>query len=343
MSATRDAPVIPARHGAHQARTQTPGRGRAPSAWRNRLHRFDMRYTPYLLVSPFFLLFAVFGLFPIIFNGVIALRTYRLDSVERGWAGLENFRRLWSDDVFWNAVLNTFGIFVLSTVPQLLLALIIASLLNRKLRAQGWFRASILLPYITPLAASTLVFSIFFSRDHGMANWALGLLGIGSEENPIDWRSSKTLSWIAIATMVNWKWIGYNALLYLAAMQTIPRDIYEAAAVDGASPWKQLWRITVPMIRPVVIFTVVLSTIGGLQLFTEPMLFEQNPQAATGGASGQWQTVAQLIYRVGWKNLNLGYAAAMSWALFLIIVVVAVINAVITNRLGSGSRMGGRK
>ena len=84
--------------------------------------------------------------------------------------------------------------------------------------------------------------------------------------------------------MVNWKWIGYNALLYLAAMQSIPRDVYEAAAVDGAGPWRQLWRITVPMIRPVVIFTVVLSTIGGLQLFTEPMLFEQNPQAATGGS-----------------------------------------------------------
>ena len=127
--------------------------------------------------------------------------------------------------------------------------------------------------------------------------------------------------------MVNWKWIGYNALLYLAAMQSIPRDIYEAAAIDGAGPWKQLWRITVPMIRPVVIFTVVLSTIGGLQLFTEPMLFDQNAQAATGGANGEWQTIAQLIYKVGWKDLNLGYAAAMSWALFLIIVIVAAVNA----------------
>jgi cellobiose transport system permease protein len=92
------------------------------------------------------------------------------------------------------------------------------------------------------------------------------------------------------------------------------------------------------MIRPVVIFTVVLSTIGGLQLFTEPMLFEQNAQAATGGANGEWQTMAQLIYKVGWKDLNLGYAAAMSWALFLIIVIVAAVNALITNRLGGGRR-----
>ena len=195
-----------------------------------------------------------------------------------------------------------------------------------------------LLPYVTPIVASTMVFSVFFSRDFGMANWALGLLGIGGADDPIDWRADKLHAWIAIATMVNWKWIGYNALLYLAAMQSIPRDVYEAAAIDGAGQWKQLWRITVPMIQPVVLFTVILSTIGGLQLFTEPMLFDPNAQAATGGPDGEWQTIAQLIYKVGWKDLNLGYAAAMSWALFLIILIVAGVNYLLTNRLSGGRR-----
>ncbi len=120
--------------------------------------------------------------------------------------------------------------------------------------------------------------------------------------------------------------------------QTVPASIEEAAAVDGAGPWRQLWRITVPMIQPVVVFTVILSTIGGLQLFNEPMLFDENPAAASGGSNGQYQTIAQLIYKVGWKDLNLGYAAAMSWALFLIILVVALVNAVATNRLGGGKR-----
>ncbi|BCJ66875.1 carbohydrate ABC transporter permease [Polymorphospora rubra] len=307
-----------------------------PHGWRNRLLRFDLRYTPYLLIAPFFLLFAVFGIFPIVFNGVVALRHWRLDDPTlTGWAGWANFERLLADDAFWNALLNTFGIFLLSTVPQLTLALIVAGLLNRKLRAQTWFRVGVLLPYVTPLTASTLIFAVVFARDTGVANWVLSLLGTAE---PIDWRAAKWSSWIAIATMVNWKWIGYNALLYLAAMQSIPRDVYEAAAVDGAGPWRQLWRITVPMIRPVVIFTVILSTIGGLQLFTEPMLFQQNAAAATGGANREWQTIALLIYQVGWKDLNLGYAAAMSWALFLIIVVVAVLNAVVTNRLGGGRR-----
>ncbi|MFG3705191.1 carbohydrate ABC transporter permease [Micromonospora sp. NPDC047670] len=338
MSTTRAAPAAPppGRHAGAAGRAA--GRPPEPRGWRDRLYRFDVRYVPYLLIAPFFLLFAVFGLFPIVFNGVVALRHWRLDDPTlTGWAGLENFRRLFTDDDFFNALQNTFGIFVLSTVPQLLLALIVASLLNRKLRAQTWFRVGVLLPYITPVTASTLIFSVVFARDTGIANWALSLLGIGETE-PIDWRSAKWSSWIAIATMVNWKWIGYNALLYLAAMQSIPRDVYEAAAVDGAGPWRQLWRITVPMIRPVVIFTVVLSTIGGLQLFTEPMLFDSNPALGLGGDDGQWQTVAQLIYKVGWRDLNLGYAAAMSWALFLIILIVAAVNALVTNRLGGGKR-----
>jgi cellobiose transport system permease protein len=302
-------------------------------------YRFDTKRVPYVLISPFFLIFAVFGLFPLVFNGVVALRTWRLDDPDaNGWAGFANFDRLLHDSAFWNALGNTFGIFILSTVPQLLIALMVANLLNRKLRGTTWWRVGVLLPYVTPVAASTLVFAVFFSRDNGMANWLLSLVGFNDPASPLDWRAYKWSSWIAIATMVNWKWIGYNALLYLSAMQAIPKDVYEAAAVDGAGPWRQLWQITVPMIQPVVIFTVVLSTIGGLQLFNEPMLFEANPAAATGGSNSQWQTIAQLIYKVGWKDLNLGYAAAMSWALFLIILVIAGINAFLTNRLGGGRR-----
>ena len=341
MSTTRGAPALK-EHGDPSGQTGSRDRAGRITPWLSRLYRFDIRYMPYLLILPFFLLFAVFGIFPLLFNGVVAFRTWRLDDpYSNGWAGWANFTRLLDDATFWNALFNTFGIFVISTVPQLLLALLLANLLNHRLRAQTWWRVSALLPYITPIAASTLVFAVVFDRDNGIANWIFSALGadtIPGDRTGIDWRADKWSSWIALATMVNWKWTGYNALIYLAAMQSVPRDLYEAAAIDGASPWKQLWRITVPMIRPVIIFTVVLSTIGGLQLFTEPMLFEQNAQAATGGAGGQWQTVAQLIYRTGWKNLNLGYAAAMSWALFLIIVVLAALNAIVVNRLGGGRK-----
>jgi cellobiose transport system permease protein len=312
----------------HAAPPRKPGRTRL---W---LYRFDTKTIPYLFISPFFILFAIFGLFPIIFNAIVSLRQWRLDDpTKTGWAGLENFTKLINDSDFWNALLNTFGIFILSSVPQLILALMIANMLNRKLRGNTWWRIGVLLPYLTPVVASTLVFAVFFSRDNGMANWFLSLVGFG-QDSPLDWRAAKWSSWIAIATMVNWKWIGYNALLYLSAMQSISKDVYEAASVDGAGPWRQLWQITVPMIQPVVVFTVILSTIGGLQLFNEPMMFDDNPQSATGGSNHQFQTIAQLIYKVGWKDLNLGYAAAMSWALFLLILIVAGINSTLTKRIG---------
>jgi cellobiose transport system permease protein len=317
------------------ARTEEPKHA-PPKRAQFWLHRFDTKTFPYLMIAPFFVLFAIFGLFPLIFNAVVSLRHWHLiDKEKNGWVGLDNFTKLASDTDFWDALVNTFGIFILSTVPQLLLALMIANLLNRKLRGATFWRIGILLPYVTPVAASSLVFAVFFSRDNGLANWFLSLVGFGQEQ-PLDWRAGTWSSWIAIAVMVNWKWIGYNALLYLSAMQAIPKDVYEAAAVDGAGPWRQLWQITVPMIQPVVLFTVVLSTIGGLQLFTEPMLFDENPAQANGGYDHQWRTISQLIYRVGWSDLNLGYAAAMSWALFLIILVVAGINALVTRRLGGG-------
>jgi len=318
------------------------GFGKEPTALSDFLARFDHKVIPYVLISPFFILFTAFGLYPLFYNGVVSFQNWT-GFTNQGWIGFTNYSRVFGDAGFWRALGNTFGIFLLSTVPQLLLALILAALLNRRLRAQNFFRVGILLPYVTPIVASTLIFAQVFGRDHGIINSFLGNFGIHHTTpsggfNGIDWRNTSLSSWTAIATMVNWKWIGYNALLYLSAMQSIPKDVYEAAALDGAGAWKQLWKITVPMIRPMVLFTVVLSTIGGLQLFTEPMLFEQNAQAATGGTHGQWQTVAQLIYKTGWKVGDLSYAAAMSWVMFFIIVILAGFNALIANRLGGGGR-----
>jgi len=303
-----------------------------PRTWRNKVSAWDVRYMPYLLISPFFILFAIFGLFPLIYNGVISLRTWRLDDpASDGWAGLANYRRLFGDADFWNALYNTFGIFVVATIPQLGIALVLAGLLNRRLRAITTFRMGVLVPYITPIAASTLVFGAVFASSNGIANHLLNLVGI----SPIDWRADRWASWTAISVMVDWRWIGYMTLIYLAAMQSVSRDLYEAAAIDGAGPQRQFWQITVPLIRPTIVFTAVIATIGMMQLFTEPLLFDTNPASASGGSAGQFQTVAMLIYKTGWKDLNLGYAGAMAWVMFVIIVVLAGLNAILTNRLGS--------
>ena len=163
------------------------------------------------------------------------------------FVGLDNFVELIIEDPqFWNAVVNTFGMFAMSTVPQLLIALLLANALNRRIKGQTFFRMAIAMPIITSIAAVALIFSMLYARDFGLVNWLLDLVGI----DPIDWRANRYASWFAISTMVDWRWIGYNALIYLAAMQSITKDIYEAAALDGASRIRQFWSITIPHAPP---------------------------------------------------------------------------------------------
>lgn len=318
--------------------------------------RFDHAVVPYILISPFFILFIAFGIFPIVYSALVSFQTFRAEQpvypsgssvnlyTER-WVGLENYQKVLTNWDFAQALLNTLGLFVFSAIPQLMFALILASLLNRRLRAQSIFRIGILIPYITPIVASSLVFVTFFSEQYGQANWILGMLGVEHTSgiggaarvyDGIDWRAERWSSWLAIIIMINWKWTGYNALLYLAAMQSIPKDVYEAAALDGAGAWRQLWSITVPMIRPMVIFTVVLSTIGSLQLFAEPVLLDENPASGEGGGSRHlWRTVAQLIWYTGWgAPKDFGYAGAMSWVLFVVVVALAGFNAFVSNKIG---------
>jgi cellobiose transport system permease protein len=294
--------------------------------------RVDLKASPYLYVAPFFVFFAAFGLFPLAFTAWVALRDWRLVGGDRGYVGLANFREVLGDDRFWTAIGNTFGLFVVATVPQLLLALMIANLLNRKLRLQTTLRMGILLPNITSVAAVGIVFGFIFADRYGLVNWLLDVTGL----HVIDWRANRATSWLAISTMVDWRWTGYNALIYLAAMQAIPRDLYEAAAIDGASPRRQFWRVTVPLIQPTIVFTAIISTIGGMQLFTEPLLFNYGrPQ---GGPLHEFQTIALYIYERTFRgNTEYGYGAAMSWLLFLLIVGFALVNYLLIRRTVKGA------
>jgi cellobiose transport system permease protein len=300
---------------------------------RGRLHRADSSASPYLYISPFFVLFGIFGLFPLGYTAWVALTDRTLLNPDTHFVGLLNFTNLIHDSYFWNAVENTLGIWLIATVPQLLIALWLAHLLNTKLRARTFFRMAVLLPQVTSLVAVALIFTQLFSRQYGLVNYGLGAFGVSQ----IDWESGRLSSWIALSVMVTWRWAGYNALIYLAAMQGIPDELYEAAAIDGAKPWKQFWNVTVPMLRPTIIFTVIVSTIGGLQLFTEPYLFEPLKQGATGGSARQYQTVVMYMYEKAFAGtqFNFGYAAAIGWALFLLIAVISVINLLIVRRIRS--------
>ncbi|MGH3431901.1 MAG: carbohydrate ABC transporter permease, partial [Thermocrispum sp.] len=213
------------------------------------------RAAGYLLVAPFFVLFLVFGLLPLLYTAWVSLHDWHLIDGDEGFAGFVgtgNYAALFGDWRFYNALGNTVSIFLLSTVVQLLAALGLAALLNRPLRGRTWWRAGVLLPNVVSVVAVALVFGQLFARDYGIVNGMLELIGL----DPVNWRSDRWSAHLAVSVMVIWRWTGYNALLYLAAMQSIPQERYDAAALDGASRWRAFWSITVPGIRPTILFTV---------------------------------------------------------------------------------------
>ncbi|MCP2324651.1 cellobiose transport system permease protein [Hamadaea flava] len=335
---------LPTTTPAHSAEVPPqPGRApRSPSSFlvrASRWSRLDTKASPYVYIAPFFVIFGIFGLFPLIYTGYVALNDWEVGADTHTFVGLDNFVKILSDNYFWNAVFNTIGIFVVSTIPQLLLALMLANALNKRMRGRMWLRMGVLVPNITSVAAVAILFSQLFARDFGLINWLLHFVGV----SPIDWQAHKWTAWLAISTMVDWRWMGYNALIYLAAMQSIPKDIYESAALDGASSRRQFWSITVPMLRPTIIFTVIISTIGGFQLYAEPLLFTGGASAFLGGTLRQSQTVTMYLMEQFYNKFEYGDMAAVAWLLFFLILIFSGVNYLITARLESSGKRGGKK
>ncbi|GAA1144754.1 MULTISPECIES: carbohydrate ABC transporter permease [Microbacterium] len=291
-----------------------------------RLSRWDLRLSPYLYISPFFILFLIVGLFPIAYTAVISFMDWDQVRGTGTWIGFEQYAYVLGQPKFWIALRNTFSIFVLSSVPQLIAAVFIAAMLDRNIRAKTFWRMGVLVPYVMAPVAVALIFSNLFGDKYGLVNSLLEGIGLG----PVPWHSNAFASHIAIATMVNFRWTGYNTLILLAAMQAVPRDYYEAATVDGAGAVRQFFAITLPSLRPTLIFVIITSTIGGLQIFDEPRMYDQY---GTGGADSQWLTITLYLYNIGWGEWNFGRASALAWILFLIVLVIGAINLLITRAL----------
>jgi cellobiose transport system permease protein len=293
---------------------------------RQRRSRWDLKLSPYLYVSPFFVLFGLVGLYPLIYTGWLSVHDWdRLYYQRGGFIGFENYQFVLGDPVFQKSLVNTFSIFLMSSVPQVVVAVGVAALLDTQLRGRTFWRMSVLLPFVVAPAAAVLIFGSLFADKSGVVNAILD--GVGLE--PIRWHVDRWWSHFAIAGMVNWRWTGYNALICLAAMQAVPRDLYESAELDGAGRIRQFFAVTLPMIRPTMIFVIVTSTIGGLQIFTEPRLFDDTPNRE-GGADHQFMTTTLYIYVRGIEDQFYGRASAAAWLLFLIIVGIALLNFAIT-------------
>ncbi len=295
-----------------------PAATRAVPALRRRWFRLTPSTAPYALLAPFFLLFAVFGLFPLLFSLVLAFQSWEPTSGfgAMRFVGWDNFVFALQDEWFWKSLKNTAWLALASGVPQHLVAIPLAVFIHQ---AFGRWRNAVVgayfLPYITSTVAIAIFFSALFSTDFGLINSALkALLGLQA----VDWLGQPEHIKPAIAGLVFWRYVGFNVVLYLAALQTIPQDLYEAASIDGASRLQQFFFITLPSLKPMIYFGVTLSVIGGLQLFEEPFVL-------TGGRGGPDQagmTTAIYLYRMAFDFNDFGAASAMSWLLFLLVVLL---------------------
>jgi multiple sugar transport system permease protein len=289
--------------------------------------RLHAKFVPYVLLAPFVLLFFIFGLFPLLFSLFLAFQSWEPTSglSSMTYVGLDNFIFTLEDEWFWKSINNTFWLAIVSGVPQHLVAIPLACVIHALfVRTRNATVGVYFLPYITSTVAIAMMFSTLFSTDYGLINFVLSQMAqlpwIGQifPQNGIDWLGESQYIKPAISFVVFWRYVGFNTVLYLAALQTIPKDMYEAATMDGANAWKQFWYITLPSLKPMIFFGVTLSIIGGLQLFEEPFIL-------TGGRGGTDQagmTTAMYMYRTAFDFNDFGTASALSWILFVFVAVL---------------------
>jgi len=288
-----------------------------------RLWRLQHRLAPYLFVAPFVILFCCFMLYPLGYS--IVLSFYKTAGPRQfRFVGLDNYKFILRDEIFWTAVLNTTYFAVLFLSLQIPLSLGLAVLLNSKrIRGRNFFRFAFFSSHLVGSVFVAVIFGMLLAARHGMVNKAIGTVFpfLGTE---INWFGKPGLAMPAVVIAALWISIGYAMVYFLAALQAVDRDLYEAAEVDGAGKWQQFWHITIPGIRPVLVFMILVGTIGAFQLFELPyVLFYQ-----------QWTnyaiTIVTYLFQMGFETGDIGYASAIGWMLVLIIFVVSLIQLRVT-------------
>ncbi|WP_405770733.1 sugar ABC transporter permease [Streptomyces sp. NBC_00080] len=278
------------------------------------------RLVPYVFLSPAVLCLLTFGVFPIVLAALVSLTDMNISGLaDYGnvhFIGLDNYQKLLGDAAFWEALRNT-GLFVALGVPVLVLgSLIIAIGLNRsRSRFFRALRAFYFVPAITAIVAISLIWGYLYNGQFGLLNYLLHLVGLG----PVDWLSDPTTAKFSVALVAIWRGSGLNVVIFLAALQAIPEDYYEAASLDGAGEWRKILSITVPLLRFAIFFVTVTTLINWMQFFDEPYVLTQ------GGPVGATTSVSLYIYQQGFRYNAFGFASAASIVLFLIIAAVTVI------------------
>ena len=269
---------------------------------------------PYLIISPYIIFFLVFIAFPVLFSIFLTFNKWNIISPMQ-FSGFKNYFRLFHDELFFKSIYNTF-IFLLINIPlQIIIALFLAEILNQKIKFRGFFRAAFFLPVVVSGVVVTILWQQLYGFDTGLLNRILVSLGLGR----IGWLIDPKLAMPSIAIMATWKNVGLYIVLFLVGFQTVPKQYYEAADLEGASHWQKFFKITMPMINPTIFLVVILSTVGGFSLFIEPYIL------TGGGPLNSTLSAVLYIYKEGFFYYHMGYASTLGLFFALIIVSVVVI------------------
>jgi multiple sugar transport system permease protein len=283
----------------------------------------------WLFSSPFFVLYILFLLWPVI----AALRTSLFDESLVGhtaWRGLKNYSELLHDANFWQAMWHTLQFTLLSTPPLVLLALGLALLVSRVARGQWLFRLAFFAPFVLPVSVVVLIWNWLYQPGFGLINSYLTSLGLSE----VNWLGQVGVAMLSVVIATVWWTLGFNFVLYLAGLQEIPRELYEAAATDGATPWQQTRNITLPLLRSTTVLVVMLQVIASLKVFDQIYLLQQG----SAGPQNSTRPAIQYIYESGFTSYRLGYASALSFVFFLCVVAVSLILFRLVNVARSGER-----
>ena len=266
------------------------------------------RFFPYAMLLPTLVIFAVFMIYPILYSFYLSFTEFTGGTYN--FVGLRNYIELFNDPVFYKALFNTFFYLIIQVPIMISLALLLAVLVEQKfIRGKGFFRMATFLPTITSLVAYSLVFKVLFNTNYGLINYIVEFFG----GEKIQWIYSAWPARASIIISITWRWVGYNMIILLAGIQAIPTEMYESASLDGASFWQQLFYITIPAIKPIILFTTITSTIGTLQLFDEPYILTQ------GGPNYATITLGEYLYDNGFTYLKFGFASALGYVMVIII------------------------
>jgi ABC-type sugar transport system permease subunit len=273
------------------------------------------KLAPYFFTAPFYILFFVFFLFPSLIAIVLSL--YQWNGIgQPKWIGLRNFQRLFADPYFWQAAGNTMIYMLASLLFIIPLALVLAATLNSSsLKLRGFWRSAFFSPIVTSVVAITLVFTLLYSRDYGLINAVLVKFGLPR----IDWLGDGRWAKVSIIILTAWRWTGYHTVYFLAGMQSVSQEYYEAAMIDGANSIQQFFKITLPLLRPIILYIVVVVTAGSLQIFEEPFIL------TGGGPANATMSITQYLYVQGITNLKYGYGSAVGLVLFATVFSISMI------------------